>query len=119
MPGHLHFPVLAAVTLTLITAPATAGAQGSGDVRDLYQTRCADCHGEDASGELPGVPDLTQAPEVWARTDDTLLARTIAGVDSPASPIPMPPRGGHPDLSDAELRTLIIYMRTLATGQAH
>ena len=109
--------LLACAVCSIRLAAASAPAMDPVALQQLYEARCATCHGDDAAGGLPGVPDLTEAPQVWAQSDDTLLARTIAGVNSSAAPIPMPPRGGHPDLTDDQLRNLIVYMRALATGQ--
>src|SRR5262249_24615754 len=61
--------------------------------------------------------DLTQSWFVASRTDDELRAFVAAGRtvnDSyNTTRVPMPPRGGHEELSDADLGDIITYVRGL------
>lgn len=54
------------------------------------------CHGVDAQGALPGVPDLTNPNGLLSKADAELHVNIEAGFQSPNSPMAMPPRGGEP-----------------------
>jgi alcohol dehydrogenase (cytochrome c) len=76
--------------------PASAGAA-------LYAERCASCHGADGRG-LNG-PNLT----TLSTSDDAILATIRRGV-----PGAMPPS----DASDAELRSILAYLKSLGPSAA-
>lgn len=64
---------------------------------------CISCHG---SGVL-GAPRIDSRAQWQPRVDqgfDVLLHHTVEGFKS------MPPRGGNPSLSDAELKRAVAYM---------
>jgi mono/diheme cytochrome c family protein len=82
-----------------------------------FTSTCATCHGKDANG-LPGLgKGLRSNPFVRNASDDELVAFLKTG--RPASDplnttgIDMPPRGGNPALTDADLAALAAYLRTL------
>ncbi|MBX3646331.1 MAG: c-type cytochrome [Rhodocyclaceae bacterium] len=77
----------------------------------IYQSACIACHGADGAGALPGVPDMAGTDSPLVLGDDLLLKRTIEGFQSPGSPMAMPPRAGNPELSDADLKAALRYMR--------
>lgn len=91
---------------------APAGAAGN-PVRgaQVYQETCVACHGANGKGALDGVPDLTGPAGRLAQTDDVLLRHMMDGFQSPGSLMPMPPRGGNPDLSDQDMRDVLAHMR--------
>lgn len=60
---------------------------------------------------LPGVPDLTATDGPLAVADEALVTRITEGLQSPGSPMAMPPRGGNPGLSDKDIRAVVHYMR--------
>ena len=77
----------------------------------IYRTRCADCHGIDASG-VRG-PDLRQ---VWVsgRTDDGLFQTLRTGV--PGTEMPSVDVPGRPKTADGEIWKVLAYLRTLAAS---
>ena len=99
------------------TAPAPTS---SGDVDhgiEIYAGTCEACHGLEGAG-IEGLGKPWVGSEfINSRTDDEMLAFLIEGrpSDHPdnTTGIAMMPRGGNPNLTDADLLDLIAYMRTL------
>jgi mono/diheme cytochrome c family protein len=83
----------------------------------MFQQSCAACHGMDGTG-VPGLGrDLTTSAFTRSLSDAELLEFTKQG--RPATHpdnetgIDMPPKGGNPALTDAQLLDIIAYMRTI------
>ena len=95
----------------LAMAAASTAAAAAGQGEQVYQTACVTCHGANGKGGLPGVPDFTKKGGVLSNPDDVLLKRVTNGFQSPGSPMPMPPKGGNPSLTEAQLRAAIGYIR--------
>jgi cytochrome c5 len=92
--------------------PAPAGGPAAGrSGAQVVQAHCALCH---ATGyeNAPRIGDRAE----WARRTklgiDPLVRTAIRGHGS------MPPRGGQPNLTDAELRAAVIYMASSASARA-
>lgn len=88
--------------------------------QELYGGTCMVCHGQAGEGvEGLGKP-WVGSDFINARTDAEMLAFLIEGrpSDHPENTtgIAMMPRGGNPNLTDADLMDLIAYMRTLNPG---
>src|SRR5690606_31725426 len=72
--------------------------------KEVFQTTCAACHGENAEGSLEfGAPNLTDAHWLYGGSLDTIIASVHGG------------RQGHMPtwderLSTAEIRTLALYV---------
>ena len=81
--------------------------------RQLYDQTCAVCHGADASGAMPGVPDLTERQGALTKPDPELLRSLVQGTQTPGVPLAMPPRGGNPALADDDLRATLDYLRRI------
>lgn len=86
------------------SAPASSGA-------DIFKSKCAMCHGPDASGKTPmgqrlKIRDL-RSPEVQQQTDDQLTAVITNGKP------PMPAYGK--TLTSADIHELVAYLRSIAT----
>lgn len=77
----------------------------------VFNGTCIVCHGSDGSGNIPGVPDLTGRKGLLSQADAVLLKRMTDGFQSPGSAMAMPPRGGDPALTDADLMSVLKYMR--------
>ncbi|MEZ6185055.1 MAG: cytochrome c [Planctomycetota bacterium] len=81
----------------------------------LYQSSCVACHGADAKGR-PGLgKDMTDSAFLRETSDDDLVdflrdGRPVSHPDNTTG-VPMPPRGGNPSLSDADLRSIVLYLR--------
>jgi mono/diheme cytochrome c family protein len=77
----------------------------------IYGETCVACHGANGRGALEGVPDLTARGGRLSKPDTVLLRNMIDGFQSPGSPMPMPPRGGNPDLADEDMADVLAYLR--------
>lgn len=77
----------------------------------LFGETCVACHGPDGKGAIAGVPSLGGPNGRLAKSDEVLLRHIAEGFQSPGSPMPMPARGGNPDLSDQDLADVLAYMR--------
>ena len=104
------------------TGPDTSeSGDGTGasaaDGEQVYAATCASCHGPDAKG-LPKLgKDLTTSAFTADMTDEEVVAfiKVGRGTDDPANTtgVAMPPKGGNPALTDAELESVVAYVRTL------
>lgn len=99
----IHPPLLIplAFVLMAVAAPASSATTPSG----IYHEFCEHCH----TPGIAGAPRLGDTAE-WARRIRTgkhlLLQSAIEGVPNTA----MPPRGGHRQLTDAQLRDVVDFM---------
>lgn len=100
---------LAMVSVTFVSFSVTADDFTRGEV--IYNGTCIACHGGDGAGTLPGVSDLTGKAGPLSQDDVVLLKRMADGFQSTGSPMGMPPRGGNPALTDADLKAVLKYMR--------
>ncbi|MBZ0274749.1 MAG: cytochrome c, partial [Anaerolineae bacterium] len=87
----------------------------------IFSTVCSACHGFDARG-IPGLgKTLIGSQFANSLSDDDLVAFIIQG-RLPFDPlnttgVAMPPRGGNPILSDADLYNVVAYIRSLNLDQ--
>jgi len=99
-----------------IKTKAKVGPSGA----DLYKASCSACHGADAKG-IPNIgKDLVSGDFCRTQTEDQLLEFVKKGraSDDPlnTTKVAMPPKGGNPALSDADIRSIIQYLKTLQTA---
>lgn len=88
---------------------ATGSGEKSGDVgKQVFNGLCVSCHG----AGLPGVPQFGNKKE-WApriaKGKPTLYKHALHGFSS-GGPLAMPPKGGNPALSDAQIKAAVDYM---------
>jgi len=88
----------------LLCASATSQAGDPFNGHTVYGKYCLQCHGDDGSGELTGIPNL-QRGEGMLRPDHELVGVLKQGLGT------MPAYQGL--LSDHELADVITYIRTL------
>jgi cytochrome c5 len=93
--------------VVVAAAPAAAG-QRSG--QDIVQTTCSACHGTGALG-APKIGDKAAWGPLIKEGLQNLTQIAIKGIRQ------MPPRGGNPDLSDAEVGRAVAYMANQAGAQ--
>lgn len=84
---------------------------GSLSGEEVYNQTCVACHGSNGKGTVPGTPDLNKPDGPLAQPDDVLLRHITEGFKSPGSPMAMPPKGGNPALTDAEIQAVLGYLR--------
>jgi cytochrome c5 len=92
------------------TGSSSATSQGSSG-KAIYEKACVACHGTDGKGAFPGVSDFTSNSGPLSKSDDLLLRHITNGFQSPASPVAMPPKGGNPDLSEADIAAVLKHIR--------
>ena len=86
---------------------AAAAPPPSRNGQQVYQTTCVACHDAGIAG-APKLGDKGQWAKHIAKGLDTLYASAVNGVQGSAGA--MPPKGGNPALSDAEVRAAVDYM---------
>lgn len=78
---------------------------------------CAGCHGPDGKGITGLGKDMTSSEFIKGQSDEQLLAFVKVGrpASDPANTVgvDMPPKGGNPALTDAQIMDIIAYIRTL------
>lgn len=78
---------------------------------------CAGCHGPEGKGVEGLGKDMTTSQWIQSQTDEQLLAFLKTG--RPASDplnttgVDMPPKGGNPALTDAQLLDIIAYIHSI------
>lgn len=91
----------------LAAAPLSA-ADAPAEGQRIFARVCSACHAND----LSEAPQLKQ-PAMWtariAKGRDTLLAHALNGFVGPSGE-EMPPRGGRPELTDAEVSAALDYI---------
>lgn len=103
-------PAVPAPASMAAAAPAAAGASGrSGEA--VYLQTCVACHGPEGRGAIPGTPDLTGPDGPLTKPDAELMRNVTEGFQSPGSPMAMPPKGGNPALTTADIQAVLDYMR--------
>lgn len=90
--------------------PASVGSDGISG-KQIYESNCVACHGVMGKGNIPGVPDFTDKNGRLSKADSVLLSNIVNGLQSPGNVIPMPPRGGNSQLSDADLNAVLKYIK--------
>jgi len=84
--------------------------------QQLYLQSCAACHGQKGEGVANLGNSLTASPLVQEGAEADILAMIRTGRDVNAadnqSGLAMPPSGGRPDLSDADLLAIITFLRS-------
>lgn len=107
--------LLPAALLGALLAAAAASAQTTGDValgKKVYTANCMACHGDKGDGKGPAAVALTpkptnfQDPAFWQGKDDAALKASIKAGRPGTSMAPFP------QLGEADLANLIVYLRT-------
>ena len=98
------------INLLLFTFNANADKL-SMNGEQIYIKNCQVCHADDGSGAMPGVTDLTDNREWLTMPESKLLSRMNQGIQKDGAAVTMPPKGGNPDLTDADIKAVITYMR--------
>jgi cytochrome c5 len=99
--------VLSAETKPEPAKSAVTTPPPSRDGQQVYQAGCVACHGAGIAG-APKLGDKGQWGKYIAKGLDTLYASAVNGVQGSAGV--MPPKGGNPALSDAEVKAAVDYM---------
>lgn len=100
--------------------PPTARTAAAGDAvagKTLFQQSCASCHGPEALGIAGLGKDMTTSTFIQELSDEELLAFVKNG-RSTSDPlnttgVDMPPKGGNPALTDAQLLDIIAFIHSV------
>jgi cytochrome c5 len=95
----------AAVPPAATAAPAKGGAAGKG--KATYDAVCHVCHGAGVAGAPKFGDKAAWAPRIKQGMND-LYADALKGKGA------MPPKGGNPSLSDADVKAAVDYMVSAA-----
>jgi disulfide bond formation protein DsbB len=83
----------------------------------LYEASCIACHAADARGVPNLGRDLVQGQLARSLSDQEMIAMVVRGrFPGDAGfkgPVPMPPKGGRDDFSDADIHAVVAYVRAL------
>jgi alcohol dehydrogenase (cytochrome c) len=95
--------IAASSAFVLLVAASPSAAQSNDPGRLVYANRCASCHGSNGNGGELGPSIVMRVP---ARTDDELRSVVQQGLPTAGMP-------AFANLTEAELRDLITFLRTL------
>ena len=113
--SHKTAKTVGCLCLLILAAPLAASAtQGGASLengRAAYEISCAVCHGAGGKGDIPGVPDFTKKGSSLSKSDQELFQNILNGYQSPGSFMEMPPKGGNQDLTEQDIRDIILYLR--------
>ncbi len=108
------------ITAGIVFGVASVGAADSPRGREVYETRCAPCHGSDGKGDGPAAAAITppprnfRDPSFWnGRTAQQL---TVTVKDGRPGTLMQPFKGV---LSDAEIADVVAYVETFRPAPAH
>ena len=97
---------------TKLTALATELATGNArSGEEIYAQTCVACHGADGKGALPGLPNFSRADGPLGKSNEILQQNILLGYQSPGSSLAMPPKGGNPALTGADIDLVLRYLR--------
>jgi cytochrome c5 len=99
--------VAPAETRRELVKSAAAAPAPSRNGQQIYQTTCVACHDAGIAG-APKLGDKSQWAKHIAKGRDALYASAVNGVQGSTGA--MPPKGGNPALSNAEIRAAVDYM---------
>ncbi len=117
----LALAIAAALVLTACGSDSddSSGGDGGdgGDGEVLFSDSCTSCHGPDAAG-IDGLgKDLRGTAFIVDTPTDELVAmikggRSVSDPDNTTG-VDMPPNGGNPALSDADIEAIVVYLKGL------
>ncbi|MEO8608702.1 MAG: c-type cytochrome [Chloroflexota bacterium] len=94
---------------------ATVPHSFASDGEEWYVKSCSGCHGVDGNGVAYDAPSLANSDLLKSR-DGIGLLNFLTSVHPPVNPevaYPHPYRGGYPELSDAQIQAVIVYLYSL------
>lgn len=104
--------------MIIALASASAFADKASEITEestgkaVYSQTCIACHGANGKGTIPGVQNLAASDGPLAKSDEELINSITNGLQSPGSPMAMPPKGGNPALTVDDIKAVIDYLRS-------
>lgn len=112
MRNPRSFPTsMALLAASAVLLPASLACAAGG--RDIYETNCKSCHETGLDG-APRLSDKAAWQERLSKGEAALTRAAIEGVEGYGGR--MPPRGGNPQLSDADIAAAVQFMVKQALG---
>jgi len=106
-----YLSMASALALSLGSAVHANQPRDIDNGREKYEETCIACHGAKGKPTIPGIPDLSSRKGPLNKPNGKLLKGIIDGIDRPGADLAMPPMGGNPDLTEADVRDILSYMR--------
>jgi mono/diheme cytochrome c family protein/heme/copper-type cytochrome/quinol oxidase subunit 3 len=106
-----------AAVAAAVAAPVPVRTVDAVSGQRLFIGTCASCHGPQGAG-MPGQGKDLRVSEFIAASNDASLLKFVIDGRQPWDPanttkVAMPGRGGNPLLSDADLKDVVAFLRTL------
>lgn len=79
--------------------------------KEIYNNTCIACHGPDGKGAIPGVPNLNGSDSALEKSDQQLIQNITNGIQTPGATMPMPAKGGNPNLTASDIEAVVQYLR--------
>src|SRR5262249_37032726 len=98
--------------------PTSAPSLFSSDGQEWYVRSCSACHGVDGRGLSNLAPSLADSTLLNNR-DGIGLLNFLTKAQPPVNPevaYPHPYRGGYPELTDAQIQQIIVYLYSLPSA---
>jgi mono/diheme cytochrome c family protein len=105
--GNLGICILLIASTTVVSSADTLSGE------QVYVQTCMVCHGDDGTGGMPGVPDLSGNKSLFSDDDRALIESLKMGIVTPGAPVVMPPNGGNPDLTEQQMQLALDYLRDI------
>lgn len=102
-------------TTAVAVVPTSAPYQFASDGEEWYVQTCSGCHGVDGGG-VPYVAASLAESELLQARDGMGLLNFLTSSHPPVNPetaYPHPYRGGYPELDDAQIQAVIVYLYSL------
>jgi len=106
----MHIKIRLLIVMWLLLADSVKAEELSAE--QIYIQSCIICHGDDGSGNMPGVPDLADNKKLLIEENVVILKRIKSGIQTSGN-LSMPAKGGNPDLTDKELLSVLVYIKKL------
>lgn len=96
---------------------ACSGDAANSEGARLFREDCALCHGPEGGGKSGVASSLVGNPTVRELSDGELVELIVEGLPASHprndSGVPMPPKGGHPELTEEQIGRIVGYLREL------
>jgi len=107
----MKFHLLYTFSIILVFGVAAGSVAAEPTGEDLYYQTCSLCHGDDGTGAMPGIPNISGAGGPLWKPQEELLFAIMNGIERPDLPTPMPAKGGNDDMTIEMARDVLEFIR--------